>query len=182
MHYDVFTKLFYGDGPPRSTPIRPDGTWPCKQDQASGSQSPATGLNTRKLDNDSLHLQPKLEVRARLEHFGVNGIATMKLCRCINMWGTEAAMTEHVCTEPTVNSRVRATPVRIKTVRSSEQSHNGALPGVPGEREHSQAQTNANTTDGPKGRNKTVDQVTVREAHDGRSSMAPIVRDFENER
>lgn len=181
MQYDHHTKQYYGDGPPRSTSFRPDGTWPCKQDQACGFQSHATSLDTRKLPNDALHLQPKLEVRARLENFGVNGIATMKLCRCINMWGTEPAMTEHVCTEPTVNSRVRATPVRINMVRSSEQSQAHVLPGLPSEREHTKAQNNASTTDDPNGRHHTVDQDIVRKEHDDESSMAQIARDFGNE-
>jgi len=140
MQYDHNTKLYYGDGPPRSTPFRPDGNGPCTPDQSCDTQVRTSGVDTRKLPNDILHLQPMLEVRDNLLDFGANGIATMKFCRCINMWGPESALVEHVCTEPTIEKRVQATPVSIKKARSGDWVPGRGPIARSGERELTQAE------------------------------------------
>lgn len=119
MWYDLNTRLYYGDGPPRRTPLRPDGSRPCAPGQAGETSIPNISVDTRKLTNDILHLQPMLEVRDNLLDFGATGVATMKFCRCINMWGPESLMKDHVCYETTIENRVQATPVSIKKARSA---------------------------------------------------------------
>lgn len=114
MQYDHNSKLYYGDGLPRPTPFRPNGTGPCTPGQIRDTEVASISVDTRKLPSDILHLQPMLEVGENLLRFGVHGIATMRFCRCMNIWRPKSAMTEHVCTEPSVEDRVQATPVRPK--------------------------------------------------------------------
>jgi len=146
MQYDHNTKLYYGDGLPRRTPFRLDGTGPCTPDQVRDTHSDSDSANARKLPSDILHLQPMREVREILSDFGVHGIATMRFCRCLNTWGPESAMTGHVCTEPSIENRVQATPVSIEKARS--ELWISGLGRVPhhGERESIQAEKRMRAT------------------------------------
>lgn len=146
MQYDHKSKLYYGDGPPRPTPFRPDGTGPCTTGQVRETQVASIDVDTRKLPNDILHLQPMLDVRENLLRFGAHGIATMRFCRCINMWGPKSAMTEHVCTDPSVENRVQATPVRTKKARSVDWVLGLKPVSHHRERESSQVEKNMNAT------------------------------------
>ena len=123
MHFDPHTKLFHGDGPPRSTPYRLDGSWPVLTRNTQGANLGSTSTDPE----DVLHLQPKDEVRDKLRGFGEeHGIVRWRLCRCVNAWNPEATMKDHVCQASTVERRVPATPATFTTMRFQSQERNEA--------------------------------------------------------
>lgn len=52
MFYDPVTDLYVGDGPPRSKPERPDGTYPC-----TPKETTKTEPNSMRPTGDSVHIQ-----------------------------------------------------------------------------------------------------------------------------
>lgn len=182
MQYDHNSKLYYGDGPPRRTPFRPDATGPYTPDRSRETQGDSISVDTSKLPGDILHLQPEMEVRENLLAFGLHGIATMRLCRCVNMWGPESAMTEHVCTEPGIEYRVQATPMSTKKPRFLDIFPDLDPVTQRGERELAQAErqmrpANDNGVASRAGNGHITDP-RIRDLSEERVFTGPIARDF----
>lgn len=70
MFFDPSTRMFTGDGPPRKSAYRPDGTLPCMPDRESDF---ITNRQYPKPAEDMLHIQTKREVTKRMANFGKNG-------------------------------------------------------------------------------------------------------------
>lgn len=70
MFFDPNTDMFIGDGPPRKSPYRADGTLPSKPDLQSDS---ATNEQYPEPREDKLHIQTAREVTKRMANFGKNG-------------------------------------------------------------------------------------------------------------
>ena len=69
MHVNPKTKLFTGDGPPRSTAARADGTGPCTAAMNAVRDPTAGG----KVLDDQIHIQTKDFVEKAMEKFGKDG-------------------------------------------------------------------------------------------------------------
>ena len=62
--------MFTGDGPPRKSPYRADGTLPSKPDPMNDF---LTKVHFPQPAEDALHIQPKREVVQRMANFGKSG-------------------------------------------------------------------------------------------------------------
>lgn len=182
MQYDHNSKLYYGDGPPRRTPFGSDGTGPYTPDRSRDTQGGSISVDTSKLPSDILHLQPKMEVHENLLAFGLHGIATMRLCRCVNMWGPESAMTEHVCTEPGIGYRVQATPMSTKRFSSVDFVLGSEPVSQRDERGSAQVERIMRATNDNgvafRGGDGSIMDPEVRDFSEERVSTGPIARDF----
>lgn len=119
MHYDLKTNLYHGDGSPRRTFHRSDGTFPRGLNHNRIAEPDPTSVDTRRLPLDTLHLQPALEVQNSLVQFGVDkGLQSSRYCRCENIWKDEEDMESHKCNESEVKGRVQAGPVTRRQVDS----------------------------------------------------------------
>lgn len=71
--------MFTGDGPPRTSPYRPDGTLPSQPDLESDF---LTQRHYPRRAEDQLHIQPRSEYNERMAGFGKNGpIETFRIAR-----------------------------------------------------------------------------------------------------
>lgn len=124
MSYDPHTKLYHGDGEPRLTPYRADGTWRLTIKQVCEGQAAKTSRDTRKIPTDIFHVQTALEVRDRVLDFGCkHGVMRWKLCRCTGTWGPEEALKDHLCHEPAIEGRISATPVTREKLGAKTRTH-----------------------------------------------------------
>ncbi len=69
MAYEPTTRKFTGDGPPRSKPLRSDGTGPCTGSMTTPRNPTANGQPI----TDQLHIQPKAFVEKSMKGFGKDG-------------------------------------------------------------------------------------------------------------
>ena len=115
MYFDRQTKLFCGDGSPRPTLQRPDGTFPCAVGDPPQNRPKPNGNDAERDSARDLHLQPPTVVRDHLLDFGQkHGSQTFHFCRCTGTWLEAEIYGDHVCAEIKVKNRVQAGPVSYK--------------------------------------------------------------------
>ena len=101
MFYDPNTKLFLGDGDPRPTPARADGTTPCAPNHAVEQQA-------QQPRSDILHVQKRSFVKKALKKFGMeDSVHEYRFCRCTNRWHRSRELVDHVCEVGEVDVRVK---------------------------------------------------------------------------
>jgi len=109
MFYDPLTKLFMGDGAPRPTLHRVDGTVPCPPEPTTEASWPEFPIGD---PEDVLHVQRSIFTAPHIDQPYVPA-HTRFFCRCIGRWRTSP----HTCLPDTTTILASAAaPIRPDTV------------------------------------------------------------------
>ena len=123
MSYDPNTRHYVGDGPPRLTPERPDGSTPC-QINHDLRRLELAAKEPKGPMSDLLHVQTEAFVQDNLAEFGVGegiyGVQEYRFCRCANRWFTRLSLTGHVCEGQKAEVHVQGGRLTLEDVSRSD--------------------------------------------------------------